>query len=166
MRWTKEKREYIPEINRLLMDLFPWESVHGKIFFIAGKGWFHVSEVFGDAAALVIEYAEDEEAARNGRTEDGDLFYEDEWDLKSMYAAMLREIYGADEKNGTDLLEMFGHKVEVIDEENRRCFGEIVEYTDTEDGEPEECITVETKSGEYRGFYRSGILFVHDCGPA
>jgi len=145
------------------MNHFPWDSIHQRMLFFHFGRCFCISEV-EEQNALVIEYAESEEDAEKGTLEDGDLFCVDEWSLQSMYAAMLKEIFGDD--GDVDLYELFGHNVMIIDRENGHCYGEIIEITDQEDGEPEECITIELGRGKIRGFYKSELLLLHDCGPA
>ena len=160
---ANKRKQFAAEIERLLMDHFPWVFLHHHLFFFGYGSHFCISEA-EERSALVIEYADSEEDAEKGTLEDGDLFYVEEWDLQSMYAAMLKEIFG--DGGDFDLYELFGHNVMIIDKENGHCYGEIIEITDQEDGEPEECITIELDRGKTRGFYKSELLVLHDCGPA
>lgn len=160
---SNKRKQYAAEIIRLLMDHFPWEHIHHRQFFFGYGSHFCISEI-EERNALVIEYADCKEDAEKGTLEDGDLFCVEEWDLQSMYAAMLREIFGDD--GDFDLYELFGHNVMIIDKENGHCYGEIIEIADQEDGEPEESITIELDSGKTRGFYKSELLLLRDCGPA
>ena len=64
----------------------------GEKFFVATDGAFFRVGVFPGAMALVIEYADTEQEARQNALEDGDRFYLDETTLDEMLRLMLAEI--------------------------------------------------------------------------
>ena len=61
-------------------------------FFVATDGAFFRVYAFPSQAALVIEYADTEQEARQNALEDGDRFYLDETTLDEMLRLMIAEI--------------------------------------------------------------------------
>ena len=80
-------------LNARFSELFQTVQVGPKSFFLGpdGAGLFAL-DYLGPYGALVIEYAEDYDAALANQLEDGDLFYLEELDEEALLQAMLQEI--------------------------------------------------------------------------
>lgn len=63
-----------------------------ECFRLPNKEVIHVDSMGGEYDAIVIEYAENIQAARKNLFEDGDLFYMDEMSEKEMLQAIMEEI--------------------------------------------------------------------------
>ncbi|MCF2554185.1 MAG: hypothetical protein PUB13_00275 [Lachnospiraceae bacterium] len=90
------EKKLIDDRKKLLEQWFAkdFESVtinKEKCFRMPTGGIFVVSKILS-FNALVIEYAENINAAINNDFEDGNLFYMVEYDEKDMYTKMLQEI--------------------------------------------------------------------------
>ena len=83
--WNAVKKNTDMMLNRSI-------ALGGKNFFVATDGAFFRVGVFPGAMALVIEYADTEQEARQNALEDGDRFYLDETTLDEMLRLMIAEI--------------------------------------------------------------------------
>ena len=73
-------------------DIYEKCMVGSRECFCTPEGMLFALDYIGSFGALVIEYAENYEEAELNRFEDGDLFYLEDMDEKTMFEAMLREI--------------------------------------------------------------------------
>ena len=92
----EKEKKLINDRKKLLEQWFEkdFESImiNNERCFCKPSGEIFVISKIISFNALVIEYAENISAATNNDFEDGDLFYMDEYDEKSMYEKMLQEI--------------------------------------------------------------------------
>ena len=82
----------LTEVKAALSAKYRTVDLDGEKFFIATDGAFFRVGVFPGAMALVIEYADTEQEARQNALEDGDRFYLDETTLDEMLRLMIAEI--------------------------------------------------------------------------
>ena len=82
----------LTEVKAALSAKYRTVDLGGEEFFVATDGAFFRVGVFPGAMALVIEYADTEQEARQNALEDGDRFYLDEMDLDTMLQNMVKEI--------------------------------------------------------------------------
>lgn len=82
----------LTEVKAALSAKYRTVDLGGKKFFVATDGAFFRVGVFPGAMALVIEYADTEQEARQNALEDGDRFYLDETTLDEMLRLMIAEI--------------------------------------------------------------------------
>lgn len=68
----------LTEVKAALSAKYRTVDLDGEKFFVATDGAFFRVGVFPGAMALVIEYADTEQEARQNALEDGDRFYLDE----------------------------------------------------------------------------------------
>lgn len=80
------------EVKAALSAKYRTVDLDGEKFFVATDGAFFRVGVFPGAMALVIEYADTEQEARQNALEDGDRFYLDETTLDEMLRLMIAEI--------------------------------------------------------------------------
>lgn len=82
----------LTEVKAALSEKYRTVDLGGEKFFVATDGAFFRVGVFPGAMALVIEYADTEQEARQNALEDGDRFYLDETTLDEMLRLMIAEI--------------------------------------------------------------------------
>jgi hypothetical protein len=82
----------LTEVKAALSAKYRTVDLDGEKFFVATDGAFFRVGVFPGAMALVIEYADTEQEARQNALEDGDRFYLDETTLDEMLRLMIVEI--------------------------------------------------------------------------
>lgn len=82
----------LTEVKAALSAKYRTVDLDGEKFFVATDGAFFRVGVFPGAMALVIEYADTEQEARQSALEDGDRFYLDETTLDEMLRLMIAEI--------------------------------------------------------------------------
>ena len=82
----------LTEVKAALSAKYRTVDLDGEKFFVATDGAFFRVGVFPGAMALVIEYADTEQEARQNVLEDGDRFYLDETTLDEMLRLMIAEI--------------------------------------------------------------------------
>lgn len=82
----------LTEVKAALSVKYRTVDLGGEKFFVATDGAFFRVGVFPGAMALVIEYADTEQEARQNALEDGDRFYLDETTLDEMLRLMIAEI--------------------------------------------------------------------------
>lgn len=82
----------LTEVKAALSAKYRTVNLDGEKFFVATDGAFFRVGVFPGAMALVIEYADTEQEARQNALEDGDRFYLDETTLDEMLRLMIAEI--------------------------------------------------------------------------
>lgn len=82
----------LTEVKAALSEKYRTVDLDGEKFFVATDGAFFRVGVFPGAMALVIEYADTEQEARQNALEDGDRFYLDETTLAEMLRLMIAEI--------------------------------------------------------------------------
>lgn len=82
----------LTEVKAALSTKYRTVDLGGEKFFVATDGAFFRVGVFPGAMALVIEYADTEQEARQNALEDGDRFYLDETTLDEMLRLMIAEI--------------------------------------------------------------------------
>ena len=82
----------LTEVKAALSAKYRKVDLDGEKFFVATDGAFFRVGVFPGAMALVIEYADTEQEARQNALEDGDRFYLDETTLDEMLRLMIAEI--------------------------------------------------------------------------
>lgn len=82
----------LTEVKAALSAKYRTVDLDGDKFFVATDGAFFRVGVFPGAMALVIEYADTEQEARQNALEDGDRFYLDETTLDEMLRLMIAEI--------------------------------------------------------------------------
>ena len=82
----------LAEVKAALSAKYRTVDLDGEKFFVATDGAFFRVGVFPGAMALVIEYADTEQEARQNALEDGDRFYLDETTLDEMLRLMIAEI--------------------------------------------------------------------------
>ena len=82
----------LTEVKKALAAKYRSIALGGENFFVATDGAFFRVGVFPGAMALVIEYADTEQEARQNALEDGDRFYLDETTLDEMLRLMIAEI--------------------------------------------------------------------------
>lgn len=82
----------LTEVEAALSAKYRTVDLDGEKFFVATDGAFFRVGVFPGAMALVIEYADTEQEARQNALEDGDRFYLDETTLDEMLRLMIAEI--------------------------------------------------------------------------
>ena len=82
----------LSEVKAALSAKYRTVDLDGEKFFVATDGAFFRVGVFPGAMALVIEYADTEQEARQNALEDGDRFYLDETTLDEMLRLMIAEI--------------------------------------------------------------------------
>ncbi len=82
----------LTEVKAALSAKYRTVDLDGEKFFVATDGAFFRVGVFPGAMALVIEYADTEQEARQNALEDGDRFYLDETTLAEMLRLMIVEI--------------------------------------------------------------------------
>lgn len=82
----------LTEVKAALSAKYRTVDLGGGKFFVATDGAFFRVGVFPGAMALVIEYADTEQEARQNALEDGDRFYLDETTLDEMLRLMIAEI--------------------------------------------------------------------------
>ena len=82
----------LTEVKAALSAKYRTVDLGGEEFFVATDGAFFRVDVFPGAMALVIEYADTEQEARQNALEDGDRFYLDETTLDEMLRLMIAEI--------------------------------------------------------------------------
>ena len=82
----------LTEVKAALSAKYRTVDLGGEKFFVATDGAFFRVGVFPGAMALVIEYADTEQEARQNALEDGDRFYLDETTLDEMLRLMIAEI--------------------------------------------------------------------------
>ncbi len=82
----------LTEVKAALSAKYRTVDLDGEKFFVATDGAFFRVGVFPGAMALVIEYADTEQEARQNALEDGDRFYLDETTLDEMLRLMIAEI--------------------------------------------------------------------------
>lgn len=82
----------LTEVKAALSAKYRTVDLAGEKFFVATDGAFFRVGVFPGAMALVIEYADTEQEARQNALEDGDRFYLDETTLDEMLRLMIAEI--------------------------------------------------------------------------
>ena len=80
----------LTEVKAALSAKYRTVDLGGEKFFVDGA--FCRVGVFPGAMALVIEYADTEQEARQNALEDGDRFYLDETTLDEMLRLMIAEI--------------------------------------------------------------------------
>ena len=82
-------------LNARFSEQYKTIQVGPRAFFLGPDGAsLFALDYLGPYGALVIEYAESIDDARDNRLEDGDLFYLDELDEEAMFQAMIQEIEG------------------------------------------------------------------------
>lgn len=82
----------LTEVKAALSAKYRTVDLDGEKYFVATDGAFFRVGVFPGAMALVIEYADTEQEARQNALEDGDRFYLDETTLDEMLRLMIAEI--------------------------------------------------------------------------
>lgn len=82
----------LTEVKAALPAKYRTVDLGGEKFFVATDGAFFRVGAFPGAMALVIEYADTEQEARQNVLEDGDRFYLDETTLDEMLRLMIAEI--------------------------------------------------------------------------
>ena len=82
----------LTEVKAALSAKYRTVDLDGENFFVATDGAFFRVGIFPGAMALVIEYADTEQEARQNALEDGDRFYLDETTLDEMLRLMIAEI--------------------------------------------------------------------------
>lgn len=82
----------LTEVKAALSAKYRTVDLDGEKFFVATDGAFFRVGVFPGAMALVIEYADTEQEARQNALEDGDRFYLDETTLDEVLRLMIAEI--------------------------------------------------------------------------
>ena len=82
----------LTEVKAALSAKYRTADLGGEKFFVATDGAFFRVGAFPGAMALVIEYADTEQEARQNSLEDGDRFYLDETTLDEMLRLMIAEI--------------------------------------------------------------------------
>lgn len=82
----------LTEVKAALSAKYRTVDFGGENFSVATDGAFFRVGVFPGAMALVIEYADTEQEARQNALEDGDRFYLDETTLDEMLRLMIAEI--------------------------------------------------------------------------
>lgn len=82
----------LTEVKAALSAKYRTVDLDREKFFVATDGAFFRVGVFPGAMALVIEYADTEQEARQNALEDGDRFYLDETTLDEMLRLMIAEI--------------------------------------------------------------------------
>ena len=82
----------LTEVKAALSAKYRTVDLGVEKFFVATDGAFFRVGVFPGAMALVIEYADTEQEARQNALEDGDRFYLDETTLDEMLRLMIAEI--------------------------------------------------------------------------
>lgn len=82
----------LTEVKAALSAKYRTVDLDGEKFFVATDGAFFRVGAFPGAMALVIEYADTEQEARQNALEDGDRFYLDETTLDEMLRLMIAEI--------------------------------------------------------------------------
>lgn len=82
----------LTEVKAALSAKYRTVDLDGENFFVATDGAFFRVGVFPGTMALVIEYADTEQEARQNALEDGDRFYLDETTLDEMLRLMIAEI--------------------------------------------------------------------------
>ena len=82
----------LTEVKAALSAKYRTVDLDGEKFFVATDGAFFRVGVFPGAMALVIEYADTEQEARQNALEDGDRFYLDETTLDEMLRLMIAKI--------------------------------------------------------------------------
>lgn len=82
----------LTEVKAALSAKYRTVDLDGEKIFVATDGAFFRVGVFPGAMALVIEYADTEQEARQNALEDGDRFYLDETTLDEMLRLMIAEI--------------------------------------------------------------------------
>lgn len=82
----------LTEVKAALSAKYRTVDLGGEKFFVASDGAFFRVYAFPSQAALVIEYADTEQEARQNALEDGDRFYLDETTLDEMLRLMIAEI--------------------------------------------------------------------------
>lgn len=82
----------LTEVKAALSAKYRTVDLDGEKFFVATDGAFFRVGIFPGAMALVIEYADTEQEARQNALEDGDRFYLDETTLDEMLRLMIAEI--------------------------------------------------------------------------
>ena len=82
----------LTEVKAALSAKYRTVDFGGAKFFVATDGAFFRVGAFPGAMALVIEYADTEQEARQNALEDGDRFYLDETTLDEMLRLMIAEI--------------------------------------------------------------------------
>lgn len=82
----------LTEVKAALSAKYRTVDLDGEKFFVATDGAFFRVGVFPGAMALVIEYADTEQEARQNALADGDRFYLDETTLDEMLRLMIAEI--------------------------------------------------------------------------
>ena len=94
MTSTEKKltEDRLTEVKKALAAKYRSIALGGEYFFVATDGAFFRVGVFPGEMALVIEYADTEQEARQNALEDGDRFYLDEMDLDTMLQNMVKEI--------------------------------------------------------------------------
>ena len=88
----KKLTERLRDVRKALSAQYRTVVLDDKEFFVATDGAFFRVYAFPGQAALVIEYADTEQEARQNALEDGDRFYLDEMDLDTMLQNMVKEI--------------------------------------------------------------------------
>lgn len=88
----KLTEERLRDVRKALSAQYKTVVLSGKEFFVATDGALFRVYAFPGQAALVIEYADTEQEARQNALEDGDRFYLDEMDLDTMLHNMVKEI--------------------------------------------------------------------------
>ena len=82
----------LTEVKKALAAKYRSIALGGENFIVATDGALFRVGVFPGEMALVIEYADTEQEARQNALEDGDRFYLDEMDLDTMLQNMVKEI--------------------------------------------------------------------------
>lgn len=89
---AEQLKHRIEVLNERFLGAYEKCAVASRECFRAPNGMIFALDYIESFGALVIEYAEDYEEAELCRFEDGDLFFLEDMDEKTMFKAMLREI--------------------------------------------------------------------------
>lgn len=89
---SKEMKSRIDALKSRFSDLYETVQIGERVCYRLENGGIIALDYMGPYNALVIEYAESVEDAKQNRFEDGDLFFIGELDERSMFNAMIQEI--------------------------------------------------------------------------
>lgn len=93
---SKESLTYYSYVKNKLAEKYSRVDVNGIEYFFNKKDncYFKITVFPKSINALVVEYADGLVEAKNGGSEDGDLFYVDDMTKEEMLAEMIQEIEG------------------------------------------------------------------------
>lgn len=92
-RKSQKSLDYFDYICEKLARLYDQTEINKQKLYVGENGFYFFLSVFPEEFnAIVIEYASNQEEAKNNIFEDGDLFYVDDFSKEEMLQAMIKEI--------------------------------------------------------------------------